>query len=159
MIWIEKVFSVLIGILEYIFEKFLDLLTGPKPSHKYEARFIPENSVLSKRYKGFCINGKYNLSLKDSYQNALIIGGTGTGKSSVILIPSMYTMQGSMIIHDPSSELFLKSSGRLKERGYKVQILNFADAQYSVGFNPLARVHLRLAIQKKPSGIFRQLHY
>jgi len=155
MIWIEKVFSVLIGVIEYIFEKLIDWLTGKKPSHKYEARFISEKSVLSKRHKGFCINGKYNLSLKDSYQNALIIGGTGTGKSSVTLIPSIYTMQGSMIIHDPSGELFLKSSGRLKERGYKVQILNFADARYSVGFNPLARVHSLSDINKLASLLIR----
>jgi len=153
--WIEKVFPTFIGALEYIFKTLIDWLTGSKPSHKYEARFISEKSVLSKRHKGFCINGKYNLSLKDSYQNALIIGGTGTGKSSVTLIPSIYTMQGSMVIHDPSGELFLKSSGRLKERGYKVQILNFADARYSVGFNPLAQVHSLSDINKLASLLIR----
>ena len=155
MMWIEKVFSALIGVLEYLFKTLLDWLTGKKPSRKYEARFISEKNVLSKRHKGFCINGKYNISLKDSYQNALIIGGTGTGKSSTTLIPSICTMQGSMIIHDPSGELFLKSSGRLKERGYKVQILNFADARYSVRFNPLARIDSLSDVNKLASLLIR----
>ncbi len=135
--------------LKFVFE-FLEMLYTGIPAKKkaYSAEFAPVRSLLSRKAKGFCLTGKHNLSVKDSYQNALVIGGTGVGKSSVVLIPSLYSMNASYIVHDPSGELFTKTSGFFQNSGYKVKLLNPAKPQISCGFNPLQRASSSSDIQK-----------
>jgi type IV secretion system protein VirD4 len=150
---IEQLLKLIIELIEtgfkFLFE-FLEMLyTGiPKKKKAYDAEFASVRTILSRKEYGFCLTGNRNLSLKDSYQNALVIGGTGTGKSSVVLLPSLYTMKASYIINDPSSELYTKSSAFLKASGYKVKLLNPAKPQISCGFNPLERANSSSEIQK-----------
>jgi type IV secretion system protein VirD4 len=72
----------------------------------------------------------------------LVFGGSGSGKSSRVLIPSILKMAGysSLCIHDPSGELFAKTSGAIKQYGYNVKVLNYANTEFSENFNPLHRV-------------------
>jgi type IV secretion system protein VirD4 len=137
--------SILKGMFE-LFEMIFSLIS--KKSKGYKADFAPVSSLLSSQYRGFCLTGSKNLTVKLSYQNAIIVGGTGVGKSSVILIPSIYTMQGSFVIHDPSGELFSKSAGYLQTKGYIVKTLNFAAPERSCGYNPLERASSSSDIQK-----------
>jgi type IV secretion system protein VirD4 len=150
---IEEIFLTIINILEasvkFIFEFIEVAITGiPKKNESYNAQFASSGILLSRRANGFCLTGRRNLSVKNSYQNALVIGGTGTGKSSIVLLPSIYTMQSSFIIHDPSGELYTKSAGCLNERGYEVKVLNFAKPEISSGYNPLSRAKTSSDIQK-----------
>ncbi|MBI4930851.1 MAG: type IV secretory system conjugative DNA transfer family protein [Bacteroidetes bacterium] len=147
-----KLFEIFISVLEETLKLLFEVLEGIFSASKkkgYNASFAFASSVLGRWEKGYCLAGNgRNLSVKDSYQNALIIGGTGTGKSSVTLIPSLYTMSGSFITHDPSGELFLKSAGYLKEKKYEVKRLNFANPSVSCGYNPLHRANSSSEIQK-----------
>jgi type IV secretory pathway TraG/TraD family ATPase VirD4 len=138
------------------FEKILDRLFGlfnsvPEKTQGYNADFASESSLLSTRNKGFCLTGTKNLSVKHSYQNAIVIGGTGVGKSSVVLIPSLYSMSGSFIINDPSGELFAKTSGALAKKGYDIKVLNFTKPESSSGYNPIKRAGDSSSIQKVAS--------
>lgn len=126
-------------LIEYLFQK---------NKHAYRADFISEKELFTMEHEGFCLTGKGNLSVKNSYQGALVVGGTGTGKSSITLLPSLYTMRSSFVIHDPSGELFSKSAGYLASIGYSVRTLNFTNPMASSGYNPLARVHSSSDIQK-----------
>ncbi len=153
---IQQLFLLLFQLLEaavkFVFEFFEMLFTGiPKKRESYSAEFARGGTVLSRRAVGFCLTGRKNLSIKDSYQNALIIGGTGVGKSSVVLIPSLYTMRSSFVVHDPSGELFMKSSGYLEQRGYEIKVLNFSNPESSSGYNPLSRANTSSDIQKVAS--------
>ena len=139
---ITTLFDILITIIEGFFKTTFELLESAISGNRnkeYTAEFASQRSLLSSFNSGFCLTGNKNLSIKDSFQNSLIVGGTGTGKSSVILIPSLYSMKGSFIVHDPSGELFSKSSGYLKQKGYNVKVLNFACPEISSNYNPLAR--------------------
>jgi type IV secretion system protein VirD4 len=148
----KLIFSLLEAAFGFVFEFFEVLISGvPKKSKEYKADFISPSVLLSSRYKGFCLTGRRNLSVKDSYQNAIIIGGTGTGKSSIVLIPSLYSMQSSLIIHDPSGELYTKSEGNFTQRGIEVKLLNFAKPNISCGYNPLSRANSSSDIQKVAS--------
>ena|ERR1035437_9028548 len=148
----EFIFRLLEGGLKFLFEFFELVITQiPKNNHEYNAEFVSQGTLLSNGNAGFCLTGGRNLTVKHSYQNALIIGGTGTGKSSVVLIPSLYTMEGSYIVHDPSGELFNKSSGYLRQRGYEVKVLNFANPAVSSGYNPIIRANTSSEIQKVAS--------
>jgi type IV secretion system protein VirD4 len=153
---IQQFFSLLIEMLESIFKfafEFMEVFISgiPKKSKGYNAEFASASILLSRRQYGFCLTGKRNLSVKDSFQNALIIGGTGVGKSSVVLIPSLFTMEGSFIVHDPSGELYSKSAGYLNRKGYEVKLLNFARPAVSCGYNPLTRASTPSDVQKVAS--------
>jgi type IV secretion system protein VirD4 len=133
----------------FLFEQADNLLSGkPKKNREYISDFASPGSLLSSSQKGFCLNGRKNLSVKNSYQNALAIGGTGTGKSTIVLIPSLFTMQSSFIVHDPSGELFTKTSGYLKSIGYKILVLDFSNPLRSSNYNPLNRIKNNSDIQK-----------
>lgn len=153
MIIIEQLLILVIKLFESLFKAIFELsrfawTAIPEKKDGYNAEFASSRTLLSSRHQGFCLTGRRNLSVKNSYQNSLIIGGTGTGKSSVVLFPSLYTMQGSFVIHDPSGELFSKSAGYLNEKGYEIKVLNFAHPSHSSGYNPLVRAQSSSDIQK-----------
>lgn len=140
------------SVMRFSFEFIEMVVTGiPKKNREYKAGFASASSILSNGNSGFCLTGNQNLSVKHSYQNALIIGGTGTGKSSVVLIPSLFTMNSSFIVHDPSGELIHKSAGYLKSKGYEIKILNFTSPEFSIRYNPLIRANNSSDIQKVAS--------
>jgi type IV secretory pathway TraG/TraD family ATPase VirD4 len=143
---LSALFGVVFSVFETIIGGITELVVTAFPSrHKqsYNADFMPADKVLSTTAKGFCMTGNKSLTIKDSFSNALVFGGSGSGKSSRILIPSILKMAGnsSLCIHDPSGELFEKTSGAMKQLGYTVKVLNYANAGYSENFNPLYRVN------------------
>ncbi len=151
---LEKLLELFVRAMEHFFtrmaellERFIDYLFQ-KNKHAYKAEFVSEKDLFIEDHEGFCLTGKGNLSIKNSYQGALVVGGTGTGKSSITLLPSLYTMRSSFIVHDPSGELFAKSAGYLTVTGYSVRTLNFTNPIASSGYNPLARVRSSSDIQK-----------
>ena len=133
---IEGIINIIIEFFKIIFELFGMAF---KKKGSYNAEFVSQGTLLSSSYKGFCLTGNKNLSVKNSYQNALVIGGTGTGKSSVVLTPSLFTMRSSFVVHDPSGELLSMCGGYLHSKGYDVKVLNFANPANSCNYNPLAR--------------------
>ena len=152
---IESIFKLFVDLIEAAFKflfEFIEMaVTGIHKRNKgYKASFISQGKILSNRHTGFCLTGRKNLSLKDSYQNALIIGGTGTGKSSVVLIPSLFTMKSSFIVHDPACENYNNSAGYLKHH-YEIKILNFTNPLISSGYNPISRANSSAEIQKVAS--------
>jgi type IV secretion system protein VirD4 len=160
MSFIEQIIKLLLDLViaafTFLFEFIEQLASGvPKRKRQFNAEFVSAGSLLSSTSFGFCLDGKRSLSIKNSYQNALVIGGTGTGKSSIVLVPSLYRMQSSFVVHDPSSELSKMTKGYLQLRGYKVKILNYANWKASCGYNPLARARTNSEIQKVASLLVR----
>ena len=148
----DLLFKSIVSLLGFCVEFLEVLFTGkPKRNTAYNADFAAVGSLLSSWNNGFRLTGSRSLTVKDSYQNALVIGGTGVGKSSVVLVPSLYSMLSSFVVHDPSGELYAKSAGFLAAHGCKVLLLNFARPEVSCGYNPLARANSSSDIQKVAS--------
>lgn len=85
-------------------------------------------------------NDGKNIWVDNGESHSLIIGATGSGKSTALVIPlvKMLAKAGeSMIITDPKGELYKDSAVELKERGYKIVVLNFRDPQNGNSWNPL----------------------
>ena len=66
--------------------------------------------------------------------------GSGSGKSASYSIPNAYQCLGSYVFTDPKGELYDKTAGYLKSKGYDIKILNLVRPEYSDGYNPLMHI-------------------
>ena len=84
-------------------------------------------------------NGKEIWVDNGEYHN-LVIGSTGSGKSTQIVFPMIRLLAKkgeSMIITDPKGEIYTKTVENLKRRGYKIIVLNFREPANGNAWNPL----------------------
>jgi len=117
-----SIFDLVVVVVGSILRVFLDLFGfGREKNHDYQGEFLDERDILSKWNKGFNLTGIRSLSIKDSYSNGIVFGGSGVGKTSVVLIPSILSMDASLIISDYSGELFNKVSGYLEKKGMRLR--------------------------------------
>lgn len=75
-----------------------------------------------------------------SDSHSLIIGSSGSKKTRLFILPSIYSLAKageSMVITDPKAELYERTSGYLKKKGYKVFCINFRDESVNNAWNPL----------------------
>ena len=93
------------------------------------------NRFLSPKNQGL-VFGRYRLSLEDSFKNLGLIAPTGSGKTTRFVIPNILKCSGSMVVTDPSGEIFEATSGALAQRGYQIQVLRPACLAKSLRFNP-----------------------
>ncbi len=152
----ELLFSLVAGIITILFE-FITSFIQPKRKTEYTADFISVRNILQRKDTGFCLTGKFSLSIEESYKNCLVLGGSGSGKSSTILINSiLYMMRGksSLVINDPSGELRKLTSGILKLFGFIIKVLDY-NSILSECFNPLKRCNSVSDIQKLSSLLIR----
>lgn len=85
-------------------------------------------------------NGKEIWVDNGEYHN-LIIGSTGSGKTEMLVQPMVKILaksHQSMIITDPKGEIYERNANELREKGYKIVLLNFRDPQKGNCWNPLA---------------------
>jgi len=68
------------------------------------------------------------------------LDGSGAGKSASYVIPNACQLLGSYVFTDPKGELYDKTAGYLKEKGYKIKVLNLVRPQKSDGYNPLLHI-------------------
>jgi type IV secretory pathway TraG/TraD family ATPase VirD4 len=91
--------------------------------------------------KGLLIDGQNKrLSVKDSFNHLAVIATTGAGKTTSYIIPNLLKLaseNNSMIVTDLSGELYQKTSGYLKSKGFKVLVLDPENLEESMGYNPL----------------------
>ncbi len=123
----------------------------------YDATWAKPTDYASRWNKGFSINGRHNITIKESFSNMLILGGTGSGKSSSILVPGLFNLakNSSLIIHDPSIELLPICAPYFQLLRIYVDILNYSDPTHSIFYNPLYRARTLSEIKKLAKIIVR----
>lgn len=87
------------------------------------------------------INNGKEIWVDDGEYHNLIIGSTGSGKTQMTVQPMVKCLaksNQSMIITDPKGEIYENNATELRERGYKIVLLNFRDPQKGNCWNPLA---------------------
>lgn len=73
--------------------------------------------------------------------HSLIFGATGSKKTRLFCMPTLQIMIGageSFIVTDPKGELYERSSGAAKEKGYNIIVLNYRDLEKGDNWNPLS---------------------
>jgi type IV secretory pathway TraG/TraD family ATPase VirD4 len=126
---------------------FLYTLFTGKVGGSTGARFLGEREqlkVLSPSNKGLLIDGQSKrLSLEESFKHLLVVAPTGTGKTSKFVIPNVLALaqnENSIIVTDPSGEIFSQTSGYMQSKGFKVLKFDPTDPEHSIYFNPLRHI-------------------
>ena len=74
------------------------------------------------------INDGKSMWVDDSENHTLVIGATGSGKTTAVVDPLTYSLckhGESMVFTDPKGEIYKNHAELLKARGYKIIVLNF----------------------------------
>jgi type IV secretion system protein VirD4 len=140
----KKFITIILAVLQFMFSivgRFFTMLIDEftKPS-RGNAKFHPASSIASWVNRGYVVaSNHFKITRKASFSNAAIIGVTGSGKSTRLIIPTALSLTNcSLLIHDPSQEIGEKTMPRRLQSG-PVKVINFSDEQVSDGFNPLSR--------------------
>lgn len=86
------------------------------------------------------INDGKNMWVDDSEFHTLVMGVTGSGKTSAVVDPLVYSLvkhRESMIFTDPKGEIYKDHANLMRARGYNIVVLNFRDPQMGNSWNPL----------------------
>ena len=73
--------------------------------------------------------------------HSLIMGASGSGKTQALMFPYIKILGRhgeSMIVTDPKGELYEECGNMLKEKGYKVILINFRDPKEGSAWNPFS---------------------
>jgi len=140
--------NAVLTILSFFWDGILFIIDLFPTNKGYNAQFGYTYQIASRANKGFLISTYRKLTRKKSFENLIICGGTGSGKTSKLLIPILFNLKNcSLVINDPSKELYYKCSGYLSQF-FGIQVLNFSDATSSAGYNILSRIKKGNDIQK-----------
>ena len=86
-------------------------------------------------------HGDLNICMQKE-KHALVLGTTGTGKTQIIVSPTIRILahsaqKPSMIISDPKGELYRDHANVLKDEGYRIMVLDLEDPFTSSRWNPM----------------------
>lgn len=102
---IEVFFEILKIIIVGIFNLF-KIILGQDPDFrqgKYSTKFMSffdRIRMVSTWNKGVCINGRKKLSTTTSLEHTMVIGSSGTGKTSTVVIPGILKSNASFVCTD-----------------------------------------------------------
>ncbi len=86
------------------------------------------------------VNDGKDLWVDNGENHTLVIGATGSGKTTSVVDPLVYSLakaKESMVITDPKGEIYKNHSNMLRDRGYNIIVLNFREPQKGNCWNPL----------------------
>lgn len=112
--------------------------------------FFQKSWLLNRFHQGLLVDGRHDrLSLEDSFRHVAIVAPTGAGKTTRYVIPNLLTLEdGSMVVTDPSGEVYQKISGLLAHEGFQIRPINLAVPTRSLGYNPLSRLRTPLEVSE-----------
>ena len=102
-----------------------------KEKNKFKDEDENNNAILSKDIRMSLDGRKSQRNL-----NQLTIGGSGTGKTTNIILPNLLQANASYVLTDPKGELFAATGKFMKEQGYKIKVVNLKNMEESMCYNP-----------------------
>ena len=81
-------------------------------------------------------------------KNALIVGGSGSGKTRFWIKPNLLQCHSSYVVTDPKGTIVVECGNALLKKGYRIKIFNTINFQKSMHYNPFAYIHSEKDILK-----------
>lgn len=112
-------------------------------SKEIGARFATSREIrkiVNSSNRGVLVDGKNKrLSEKSSFQAIGIFSPPGKGKTSSYIIPNILdkaSQNCSILVSDPSGEIYRQTSGHMKSKNYTIHLINPTNINTSSLFNP-----------------------
>ena len=150
---INAIGEIISAIVSGLFQGLIEIADAiGKKNHDKSATFGREKKVFSYSSGSSLYIGTRAINPKVALNSALIIGRTGSGKSTKVYKPSLletpppkiepnHSASMSYVVLDPSGELERDTAGYNHGRGYLIETINFSDASAStVSWNPIAQL-------------------
>ncbi len=115
-------------------------LTEKEMKNSFKVEKVPVNASEANAGGIVLINDGKNMWVDNGEYHTLIIGQSGSGKTTALVDPQVYSLcknGESMIITDPKGEIYRHHANRLKAKGYKIVVINFRDPRDGNAWNPL----------------------
>lgn len=115
-------------------------LTEKEMKNGFGIKKVPVNVPDSDAGGVVLINDGKNMWVDDGEYHTLIIGQSGSGKTTALVDPQVYSLckhGESMVITDPKGEIYRRHANRLKAKGYKIVVINLRDPKEGNAWNPL----------------------
>ncbi len=82
-------------------------------------------------------NKEYNLNSYETRlnNNVIVVGGSGAGKTTSVVMPNILQATGSYIVTDPKGNLYRKLGPDLKNKGYRVLSLDLSNPNGLTRYN------------------------
>ena len=116
------------------------------------AKWNDDINAYNKKYSDPCgstdNSGKKNMIFTDKISlsmesfktrrncNAVILGGSGAGKSRFFVKPNILQANSNYVITDPAGELLESTGEFLRQQGYEIKVFNLVEMQKSNCYNP-----------------------
>ncbi|SET71247.1 type IV secretory system conjugative DNA transfer family protein [Thalassotalea agarivorans] len=117
------------------------------------------SSYLNSGNDGVLVDGnRLRISSTDSFSNICVIAKTGRGKTAGYIAPVILDKakdKASLVVNDPSGELFQKTSGYMKSKGFRVIHITPDNLTTSHRFNPLMEAKTNTEIDKMATLLVR----
>ncbi|MDN5022799.1 MULTISPECIES: VirD4-like conjugal transfer protein, CD1115 family [unclassified Streptococcus] len=97
-----------------------------------------QNNILLTQTERLTMNGRPANPKYARNKNALVIGGSGSGKTRFYVKPNLMQMHSSYCVTDPKGTIVLECGKMLEDNGYEIKILNTINFKKSMKYNPFA---------------------
>ena len=81
-------------------------------------------------------------------KNALIVGGSGSGKTRFWFTPNLLQMHSSYVVTDPKAGILADCGNALLKNNYRLKVFNTINFKKSMHYNPFAYLHSEQDILK-----------
>lgn len=110
--------------------------------HVESGRILHSSSIKYVEHYGGVPVGIHNgnVLIDSSDSHTMVFGSTGSKKSRLLIMPMVRILADageSMIITDPKSEIYDRTSGYLEKSGYAIKVINLRDPSLGNSWNPL----------------------
>lgn len=139
----KSIFTILIWITRQLWQFCKYLLSENHNEVPYKGRFLTKSEqrrLLRSSFAGFVIDGKRKLPLDKCFRHCVVIGNSGSGKSTICFIPTVLNLTNSAVVLDCSGEVFELTSGYLQSKGFTIKRVNLSDTLHSEQYNLLSRI-------------------
>ncbi len=107
-----------------------------------------QNNVILTQTESLMMSNRPKEPKNARNKNALIVGGSGSGKTRFWIKPNLMQCHSSYVVTDPKGTVAIECGKMLEKEGYKIKIFNTINFKKSFHYNPFSYIHSEKDILK-----------